>query len=78
MTQHSLPTRLEQDINAMVPETHGHQRKAYGDFVAALLVVRTCCQAALAHDFPDFEAASRGLTRWLQTRGWSPRARPGR
>jgi len=48
-----------------MPETHGHQRKAFGDFVAALLVVRTCCQATLARYFPNFEAASRRLTRWL-------------
>jgi Transposase DDE domain len=48
-----------------MPETHGHQGKAFGDFVAALLVVRTCCQAALARYFPNFEAASRRLTRWL-------------
>ena len=48
-----------------MPETHGHQGKAFGDFVAALLVVRTCCQATLARYFPNFEAASRRLTRWL-------------
>jgi Transposase DDE domain len=65
MTQHSQPTRLEHYINTLMPETHGHQRKAFGDFVAALLVVRTCCQAALARYFPNFEAASRRLTRWL-------------
>jgi hypothetical protein len=65
MTQHSQPTRLEHYINTLMPETHGHQRKAFGDFVAAMLVVRTCCQAALARYFPNFEAASRRLTRWL-------------
>lgn len=65
MTQHSLTTRLDHYINAMLPETHGHQRKAFRDFVAALLVVRTCCQATLARSFPNFEAASRRLTRWL-------------
>jgi hypothetical protein len=56
----------------MLPETHGHQRKAFRDFVAALLVVRTCCQATLAHYFPNFEAASRRLTRWLH----NPRLEP--
>lgn len=61
----SQPTGLDHYINTLMPETHGHQRKAFGDFVAALLVVRTCCQATLARYFPHFEAASRRLTRWL-------------
>jgi Transposase DDE domain len=65
MTQRLQPTRLAHYINTLMPETHGHQRKAFGDFVAALLVVRTCCQATLARYFPNFEAASRRLTRWL-------------
>jgi Transposase DDE domain len=65
MTQHLHPTRLEHYIKTLMPETHGHQRKAFGDFVAALLVVRTWCQATLARYFPNFEAASRRLTRWL-------------
>jgi DDE family transposase len=65
MTQHSQPTRLHYYLNTLMPETHGHQRKAFGDFVAALLAVRTCCQATLARYFPNFEAASRRLTRWL-------------
>ena len=72
MTQHSLTTRLEQYINTLLPETHGHQRKAFRDFVAALLVVRTCCQATLARTFENFEAASRRLTRWLH----NPRLEP--
>jgi len=65
MTQHSLTTRLDHYINTMLPETHGHQRKALRDFLAALLVVHTCCQAALARYFANFEAASRRLTRLL-------------
>ena len=73
MTQHSLTTRLEQYINTMLPETHGHQRKAFRDFVAALLVVRTCGQATLARCFDNFEAASRRLTR---TRAGSVTATP--
>jgi hypothetical protein len=56
---------LEHYINTIMPETHGHQRKAFGDFVAALLVVRTCCQATVARYFSNFEAASRRLNRWL-------------
>jgi hypothetical protein len=72
MTQHSLPTRLDHYINTMLPETHAHQRKAFRDFVAALLGVRTCCQATLARYFVNCEAASRRLTRWLH----NPRVEP--
>lgn len=72
MTPYSLTTRLDHYINTMLPETHGHQRKAVRDFIVALLVVRTCCQAALARYFPNFEAASRRLTRGLH----NPRLEP--
>src|SRR5215831_1374811 len=74
MTQPSLTTRLDHYINTLLPETHGHQRKAFRDFVAALLVVRTCCQATLARYFPNFEAASRRLTRWLHNPRLDPQA----
>ena len=74
MTQHSLTTRLEHYITTILPETHGHQRKAFRDFVAALLVVRTCCQATVARYFPNFEAASRRLTRWLHNPRLDPHA----
>jgi Transposase DDE domain len=74
MTQHSRTTRLEHYINTIMAETHGHQRKAFGDFVAALLVVRTCCQATLARTFANFEAASRRLTRWLHNPRLEPQA----
>lgn len=74
MTQHSLTTRLEQYINTLYPETHGHQRKALRDFIAALLVARTCCQAALARCFTNFEAASRRLTRLLHNPRLEPQA----
>jgi hypothetical protein len=74
MTQHSLTTRLDHYINTLLPEAHGHQRKAFRDFVAALLAVRTCCQATLAHYFPNFEAASRRLTRWLHNPRLEPQA----
>ena len=74
MIPYSQTTRLEHYINTMLPEIHGHQRKAFRDFVAALLVVRTCCQAALAHYFPNFEAASRRLTRWLHNPRLEPQA----
>jgi len=65
MTHHNRATRLEHYLTTLMPETHGHQRKAFRDFVTALLTVRTCCQATLARYFPTFEAASRRLTRWL-------------
>ena len=74
MTQHSLTTRLDHYINTMLSETHAHQRKAFRDFVAALLVVRTCCQATLARTFANFEAASRRLTRWLHNPRLEPQA----
>ena len=74
MTQPSLTTRLDHYINTLLPETHGHQRKAFRDFVAALLVVRTYCQATLARSFPNFEAASRRLTRWLHNPRLEPQA----
>ena len=74
MPQPSLPTRLDHYINTMLPETHGHQRKAFRDFVAALLGVRTCCQATLARYFSNFEAASRRLTRWLHNPRLEPQA----
>lgn len=74
MTQHSRTTRLEHYINTIMPETHGHQRKAFRDFVAALVVVRTCCQATVARYFPNFEAASRRLTRWLHNARLEPQA----
>jgi Transposase DDE domain len=74
MTQHSLTTRLDHYINTMLSETHAPQRKAFRDFVAALLVVRTCCQATLARSFANFEAASRRLTRWLHNPRLEPQA----
>ena len=74
MTQHSLTTRLEQYINTMLPEAHSQQRKAFRDFVAAWLVVRTCCQATLARTFGNFEAARRRLTRWLHNPRLEPQA----
>jgi hypothetical protein len=74
MTQHSLTTRWEHCINTLLPGTHGHQRKAFGDFGAALLGVRTCWQATVARSFANFEAASRRLTRGLHTPRLDPQA----
>jgi hypothetical protein len=74
MTQPSLTTRLDPSINTLLPETHGPQRQAVRDCIAALVVVRTCCQAALARYFPNCEAASRRLTRWLHNPRLEPQA----
>ena len=63
---------MDHYISTFLPETHGHQRKALRDFVGALLVVQTCCQAALARHFANFAAARRRLTRWLH----NPRVEP--
>lgn len=64
-TQNSTPPRLLEYINLIFDNAHGHQRNAICDFVLALLSTRSCCQAALARFFDNFEAASRRLTRFL-------------
>jgi hypothetical protein len=65
MTQNPTPTRLVEYINLIFDNAHGHQRHAICDFVLALLSTKSCCQAALARFFDNFEAASRRLTRFL-------------
>jgi hypothetical protein len=65
MNQSSLSTRLGEYISLILPDAHGHQQKAICDFVFALLSVQTCCQAALARFFNNFEAASKRLSRLL-------------
>jgi hypothetical protein len=65
MNQSSLTTRLGEYISLILPDAHGHQQKAICDFVLALLSVQTCCQAALARFFDNFEAASKRLSRLL-------------
>jgi hypothetical protein len=64
-TQNSTPPRLVEYINSIFDNAHGHQRNAIIDFVLALLSTKSCCQAALARYFDNFEAASRRLTRFL-------------
>jgi hypothetical protein len=49
--QDSQPTRLSDYIAFMLPWAHGHQLKAIGDFVAAIIEQQTACQAQLAHYF---------------------------
>jgi hypothetical protein len=65
MTRHSLTTRLREYISLVLPDAHGHQQKAVADFVLALVSEQTCCQAALARFFDNFEAASKRLSRLL-------------
>jgi hypothetical protein len=65
MTQHSLTTRLSEYISLVLPDAHGHQQKAVSDFVRALCMVQSCCQATLARFFDNFEAASKRLSRLL-------------
>jgi hypothetical protein len=49
--QYSLPTRLSDYIAFLLPWAHGHQLKAIGDFVAAIIEQQTACQAQLARYF---------------------------
>src|SRR5215210_418847 len=72
MNQSSLTTRLGEYISLVLPDAHGHQQKAVSDFVLALISARSCCQAALARFFDNFEAASRRLTRLLHNSRLSP------
>jgi hypothetical protein len=65
MTQHSLTTRLGEYISLVLPDAHGHQLKAITDFVLAMVMVQSCCQATLARFFDNFEAASKRLFRLL-------------
>ena len=50
-------TRLREYIAFMLPWTHGHQLKAIGDYVAAIIEHQTACQAQLARYFGNQEAA---------------------
>ena len=72
MNQSSLTTRLGEYISLVLPAAHGHQRKAVSDFVCALVSAKTCCQAALARCFDNFEAASKRLSRLLHNARLAP------
>ena len=65
MNQSSLATRLGEYISLVLPEAHGHQQKAISDFVMAVVMAQSCCQATLARFFDNFEAASKRLFRLL-------------
>jgi Transposase DDE domain len=65
MTQHSLTTRLGEYISLVLPGAHGHQQTAVADFVLAVVMVQSCCQARLARFFDNFESASKRLSRLI-------------
>src|SRR5437588_1106816 len=71
--QSSLPTRLIDYIAFLLPWAHGHQRKAIGDFVAAIIEQQTACQAQLARYFGNQEAAVKRLSRLLHNERLDPR-----
>ncbi|MDQ3254872.1 MAG: transposase [Acidobacteriota bacterium] len=72
MTQHSLTTRLGEYISLVLPDAHGHQRKAMTDFVLAVVMVQSCCQAGIARFFDNFEAASKRLSRLIHNARLEP------
>jgi len=55
--QYFLPTRLSDYIAFLWPWAHGHQLKASGDFVAAIIEQQTACQAQLARQLGNQAAA---------------------
>ena len=72
MKQSPLTTRLGEYISRVLPAAHGHQQKAVTDFVRALVSAQTCCQAALARRFDNFESASKRLSRLLHNSRLAP------
>jgi hypothetical protein len=72
MNKDALATRLGEYISRVLPDAHGHQQKAVSDFVLALVSVQSCCQAALARFFDNFEAASKRLSRLLHNARLQP------
>src|SRR5713101_2491402 len=71
--QYSSPTRLRDYIAFLLPWAHGHQLKAIGDFVAAIIEQQTACQAQLARYFGKQEAAVKRLSRLLHNERLDPR-----
>ena len=71
--QYALPTRLSDYIAFLLPWAHGHQLKAIGDFVAAIIEQQTACQAQLARYFGNQEAAGKRLARLLHNERLDPR-----
>jgi hypothetical protein len=56
----------------MLPWAHGHQRKGIRDFVQAMIVQQTGCQAQLARCFGNQEAAAKRLSRLLHNERLEP------
>lgn len=74
MTSHyTLPTRLRDYIAFLLPWAHGHQLKAIGDFVAAIIEQHPACQAQLARYFGKQEAAVKRVSRLLHNERLAPR-----
>src|SRR6266511_1730734 len=71
--QDALPTRLSDYIAFLLPWAHGHQCKAIGDLVAAIIAQQTACQAQLARYFGHQEAAVKRLSRLLHHARRDPR-----
>jgi hypothetical protein len=71
--KYSHSTRLNDDIAFMLPWAHGHQLKAIGDYVAAIIEQHTACQAQLARYFGNQEAAVKRLSRLLHNERLDPR-----
>jgi len=70
---YSLPTRLRDSIAFLLPWAHGHQLKAIGDFVAAIMEPQTACQAQLARYCGKQAAAVQRLSRLLHHERLDPR-----
>jgi hypothetical protein len=71
--QSSLPPRLSDYSAFLLPWAHGHQLKAIGDFVAAIIAQQTACQAQLARQFGNQEAAVQRISRLLHHERLDPR-----
>ena len=71
--QDSAPTRLRDYIAFLVPWAHGHQLKAIGDFVAAIIEQQTACQAQLARYFGKQDAAVTRVSRLRHHERLDPR-----
>ena len=71
--KYSHSTRLNDYIAFMLPWAHGHQLKAIGDYVAAIIEQQTACQAQLARYFGHQEAAVKRLARLLHHERLDPR-----
>jgi hypothetical protein len=51
---------------------HGHRRNGFADFVFAVILARSCCQAAIARQFDNEEAALKRLSRFLHNTAITP------